>query len=212
MRERLLVLVAALLLSSATPPLPPRHVIYVHGRIVQEQESARPKHEQHGYYEFDAIAEAFRKRGFAVTAERRKKGTTVADGADHVVNQVRALLDKGVPPERITVIGASMGAAITQRVAARLQEPGVRFVVMGPCIATSFGAVASEEGRAPAGRILSIRDESDVPSSTCPAWSASSNSVSLQAKELVIDTGLGHGYLYRPLPEWVEPAVRWATD
>jgi hypothetical protein len=26
----------------------------------------------------------------------------------------------------------------------------------------------------------------------------------------VLDTGLGHGFLFRPVPEWVEPVVAWA--
>lgn len=30
------------------------------------------------------------------------------------------------------------------------------------------------------------------------------------ARELVLDTGLRHGFLYRPLPAWVEPVARWA--
>ncbi len=30
------------------------------------------------------------------------------------------------------------------------------------------------------------------------------------AREIVVHTGLGHGFLYRPLPEWLNPVVEWA--
>ena len=29
-------------------------------------------------------------------------------------------------------------------------------------------------------------------------------------KEIELNTGLKHGFLYKPLAEWVEPVVRWA--
>jgi hypothetical protein len=29
-------------------------------------------------------------------------------------------------------------------------------------------------------------------------------------REILLDTGLRHGFLYRPLREWVEPVVDWA--
>lgn len=48
-----------------------RHLIYLHGRIVQEQQSARPRHPQFGYDELEKILEAFRERGFDVSGEIR---------------------------------------------------------------------------------------------------------------------------------------------
>jgi hypothetical protein len=35
--------------------------------------------------------------------------------------------------------------------------------------------------------------------------------VPASVRELVLETGLRHGFLYRPLPEWVEPVVEWST-
>ena len=187
---------------SAAPP-PERHVIYLHGRIVQDQQVARPQHPEHGYYELDAIRAAFRERGFVVHSEIRPKGSSVGDGADRVVSQVRELLASGVPADRITVVGASMGAAIGLHTAARLQNRDVRFVLLGPCLSRNFPAVAKEEGKDPAGRILVIRDRSDVPD--CAPFDGN-------ATETVIDTGLRHGFLYRPLPEWLEPAAAWMLE
>jgi pimeloyl-ACP methyl ester carboxylesterase len=211
------VIIATLLAVGAAcgeerSPVASRHVIYLHGRIVQDQQSVRPRHPEHGYYEFNGIVEAFRKRGFIVTAEVRRKDATVTDAADAVVRQVRALLEARVSPERITVVGASMGAAIALRVSARLNEPRVRFAVIGPCISVNIPAVAAEEGAPLKGRLLSIREESDVPSSDCVKWSDKKNGMpGLHAQEIVVNTGLGHGFLYRPIPEWLEPVVNWAN-
>lgn len=212
MKRAVCALFAIAFLTCASAPPAPRHIIYLHGRIVQEQESARPVHPEHGPYELEAIAEAFRKRGFVVTADRRAKGTTVSDGADFVVKQVRALLDAGVPPERITVVGASMGSSIALRTAVRLQNPRLRFALISPCLSVNVRAVEEEERSYPAGRMLVVRDESDVPSATCPAWTNDPARTTFTARELVINTGRAHGFLYQPLPEWLEPVVAFANE
>ena len=97
--------------ATSSPPLP-RHLIYLHGRIVQEEQSPRPRHPEWGYYEFDAILDTFRQRGFVVHGEIRPKTATVSESADRVVTEVRELLASGVPPDHVTVVGASMGAYI----------------------------------------------------------------------------------------------------
>ena len=183
----------------------PRHLIYLHGRIVQDQQLARPRHADYGYYELDAIVTALRKRGFTVSSEIRPKGSSVDEGADDVVKRVRQMIEGGVDPDRITILGASMGAAIALRASARLQEPRVRFVLLGPCLATNIPAVSRSENAEPAGWILGVREESDIPSADC------AGEVREPSSEFVINTGLGHGFLYRPLDEWLEPAVEWAT-
>ena len=174
-------------------PAPPRHIIYLHGRIVQTQQSERPKSEEYGYYELEAIRETLRKRGFIVHSTIRPKATTVSSGADDVVRQVKELIDSGVPADRITVVGASMGAAITLAASERLKNPHVRFAVMGTCLASHQEKLV--------GKVLAIRESTDETSSPCKA----------DKRELVINTGLNHGFLYRPLPEWVDPVVAFAS-
>ncbi len=210
-----LMLVAALAFGAAgsgaeeTPR--PRHLIYLHGRIVQEQQSARPKHPQHGYYEMDQILRAFRDRGFVVSGEMRPKSASLVDSADRVVAQIRKLLGSGVPADHITVVGASMGGGIALLASARLQNPAVRFCILGACVTEGMARLVATEGKRPMGRILAVRESSDETTRGCPPWQDDpAAGSSLVVRELVLDTGLRHGFLYRPIPEWVNPVVEWA--
>jgi pimeloyl-ACP methyl ester carboxylesterase len=192
----------------------PRHLIYVHGRIIQEQQSARPRHPQYGYYELDRILETFRRQGFVVSGEMRPKQSSTSESADRVVAQVRSLLASGVPADRVTVVGASMGAEIAALASARLQNPGVRFCLLGFCLSENLRAIREEEGKEPAGRLLAIRERSDDTGPPCTPWGQNVKTgagAGIVAREIVIDTGLSHGFLYRPLPEWVDPVAEWAA-
>jgi len=204
------VLLAGSLPVATGDPAPPRHLIYLHGRIVQDQQSARPRHPRFGYYEMEAILAAFRNRGFAVSGEIRPKSASVGDSAGHVVAQVRRLLDSGVPADHVTVVGASMGAGIALVAAARLGEPGLRFAILGACLSQNVRTMTARGGTGPSGHVLSIREASDEMTEPCPSWKNDSGQPSLEAREIVLHTGLGHGFLYGPLREWVDPVVEWA--
>lgn len=188
-----------------------RHLIYLHGRIIQEEQSPRPKHPQYGYYELEQILGALRERGFVVSGEIRPKDASVGDSADRVVAQVQELLHSGVPADHITVVGASMGATITFLASARLQNGELRFCTLGACLSANVRSLVEEQGKGPMGHFLSIREASDDTGPPCPDWSADVTlSPGLDAREIVLHTGLSHGFFYRPIPEWVEPVVEWA--
>ncbi len=207
------VLLTGLATGAAVRPEHARYLIYLHGRIVQEQQSARPRHARFGHYELEKILDAFRRRGFIVNGEIRPKPAPVSDSADRVVEQIRQLLESGVPADRITVVGASMGAAVALLASARLQNPDVRFCVLGACLSESVRGLLVEEGKGPSGHLLSIREASDDSSGPCPPWKNDAGSRSrLFAREIVLNTGLSHGFLYRPLPEWVGPVAEWALE
>lgn len=206
-------LTAGLLLAAAPSPAPeaPRHLFYLHGRIVQQEQRARPVHPRFGAYELDAILDAFRGRGFVVHGGIRPKSSSVDAAAARVVVEIRGLLDAGVPAERIAVVGASMGAAIAIAAAAELGVPEVRYALLGACLSGSVADRAARGDKPPSGALLAIREKSDETSEPCPAWRDDGDTGrALRVRELVVDTGLAHGFLYRPLPEWFEPVVEWA--
>ncbi|MGE0639397.1 MAG: hypothetical protein AB7G12_07285 [Thermoanaerobaculia bacterium] len=197
-------------LAAPASPAPARHLIYLHGRIVQEQQSVRPVSPRFGPYELEAIRAAFRERGFELHSAIRPRGASVSESADRVVAEVRALLDAGIAPERITIVGASMGASIAFAASARLQNPDLRFAFLGACPLENVRAMREDEGRPPAGRLLVVHETSDDTQPPCAPWNPAELPPPSLLREVVLDTGLSHGFLFRPLPEWLEPVVDWA--
>lgn len=205
------VLVAGTARGLAADSGPRRHVIYLHGRIVQEEQTTRPRHPEYGHYELEKILAALRGQGFEVIGEIRPKPWSLRDSAEHVAGQVRQLLESGVPADRITIVGASMGASIALLASVRLGNPDLRFALIGACLSGNVRALRAEEGSPPSGRLLFIRESSDELSDPCPPLKEDPGALSpFVARELVIATGLRHGFLYRPLPEWLDPVVERA--
>ena len=61
------------------------------------------------------------------------------------------------------------------------------------------------------GNVRSIYDASDNGAGSCENIFKRSEGLS-RRRELKINLGLGHGFLYRPYKEWIEPAVEWAKQ
>ena len=59
------------------------------------------------------------------------------------------------------------------------------------------------------GNILSIYDEKDELAGTCEKFFKNSTGMN-RHKELKLKVGTGHGILYKPLKEWIDPVVQWA--
>lgn len=181
-----------------------RYVVYLHGRIVEEQ-GRRAVSPEFGAYQYDDIVAALAGHGVAVVGEVRPKGTDPKAAADHVGTEVRRLMDAGVPPANITVVGASKGALIAMLASTKLEDRDVGWVIMANC----NDSVTRDFGLALHGRVLSIYESSDDVGGTCAPLFAKSPAIAQHA-ELRLETGLRHGFLYRPLPEWVKPAIAWS--
>ena len=199
-----LSLLTACAQSTAAEPEPPRYLFYLHGRIVEDQgpQGVSPVH---GRYDYPGILATFRARGFEVVSEVRPRDTDVDAYADKVVGDVRALLARGVDPSHITIVGASKGSVIATLVSTRLGDRGVRYVLLAAC---SPWLIRTHDPRL-TGEVLSIYEESDELGRSCADVAARSPALS-RYQEVRLDTGLGHGIVYRPLAQWLEPTVRWA--
>ena len=183
-----------------------RYLFYLHGRIVEDK-GIRPVSEQHGVYEYEKIVETFRGAGFVVISEARAKGTDVGQYAAKVVAQIDALLKAGVPPRHVTVVGASKGSMIAMQVSSLLRQGDVNFVLIAGCGEQSLKNPELNLNC----RGLSIYDVSDQGAGTCEKLFARSAGLN-KRDELKLNLKLGHGFIYRPLKEWVEPAVAWAKQ
>ena len=181
-----------------------RYAIYLHGRIVEDQ-GIRPTDPRFGVYEYEDNLAALAEGGLQVISEVRLPNTDPVEYAHTLADQVQGLLDSGVPPGQITVVGVSKGGGIAILTASLLQNDQLQFVFLAGCAED----VLSDQGLTIAGRMLSIYEASDEMGISCqPLFSRSSRASVF--KEVRLETGLAHGEFYIPRQEWVDPTVKWA--
>ena len=206
--------------SAASPTLPEpvdakaRYLFYLHGAWIEEH-GLEAAHPEYGRYQYAEITRALGDHGFIVISEARLHTVDPADYVQGVARQVTALLDKGVPPRHITVIGHSKGAWMVLLLASTLHEPAIQFVVMAGCGKPGTPARGGYDQylatRAPSlqGRILSLYDRSDQLMATCEEAFAKASPAQIESREVVLDTGRGHGLFYAPDQRWIDPIVAW---
>jgi hypothetical protein len=179
------------------------YLIYIPGYIV-EPTNTRPVSPKFGVYEYEQILDAFKKNGFIVLSEPRKKDPDIEPYAKNVAEQIRGLLKSGVPAKHITIVGASQGSWIAMLTSTYLQNRDLNFVFIAACSADpAFLNLVNLHGN-----ILSIYERTDL-AQTCQDYRKDATGVN-DWKEVEVNTGLKHGFLFRPLKEWTEPTIAWA--
>lgn len=179
------------------------HVIYLHGRIV-ENAGPRPTDPRFGPYDYPGVLEALSARGAVVISAQRAPGTDVDEYAGTVVSRIERLVGRGVPPGNIVVVGFSKGGGIAMRVSSFLRRPEVGYVLLAAC---PHGAPAPPPLRL-TGRVLSVYESSDTLAGPCVSLSTRPEKPA-SFGEMAISTGTSHGAFYRPLPAWVDPVLDW---
>ena len=179
-----------------------RYVFYLHGQIVQDV-GPRPTHPQYGLYDYPLILETLAGHDLTVISERRKQGTDRQEYANAIVKQVDSLLDRGVEPERITVLGFSAGGIIAIYASSMLPDADTNFVIMASCSDWMYDAPDLRLN----GRVLSVYELSDFATS-CKELADRSPGLS-NYQDVAINTGKEHGAFYLPDDAWVLPVVDW---
>ncbi len=180
-----------------------RYLFYLHGLIVEEA-GIRPRSAEHGYYEYELILEALAGEGFVVISEAREKGTGIIAYAEKITAEVRKLLANGISPEAITIVGASKGGIISAYASTMLQEKKIHYVFL----ASLFEKCLKDENLKLYGKVLSIHDRSDKQSITPALFFQRSEGLG-QFAEIVVTLDIGHGLIYRPYREWLDPLLEW---
>lgn len=181
-----------------------RYLFYLHGRIVEQ--GRRPTHPLYGVYEYDQILDAFKQKDFVVISEQRKKDTDVEQYGKKIAEQVRRLLKAKVPPQNITVVGASQGSWMAMLASTYLANRKVNFVVVAACSADEgFLELVNLHGN-----VLSVYERSDLAGS-CQKYRTDATGLG-EYKEVELNTNLKHGFIYKPLKEWIDPTVAWAKS
>jgi dienelactone hydrolase len=182
-----------------------RYVIYSHGMIV-EGNDPKPISPKYGQYDFPAVKQAlFSGGGFNLIAYQRPKSLDDTY-ADTLKSWVRRLLDAGVKPSRITLVGFSRGAQLTALASSDLASVGINTALLAIC---EDGDVSQASGLMLGGNLLSIYETSDELG---PCGKLAARSRLKSFNEVAISTGKKHGAFFQPLPEWTRPLKAWITE
>ncbi len=185
-----------------------RYLFYLHAKIVEEQ-GVDGISQEFGKYEYKNILNTLSTAGFVVLSEPRPKNTNSEKYADKVVAQVDSLLKAKVTPEHITVVGASKGAWISIIVSSKLKNANINYVLMGIC---DDAYDYSLDMFKICGNVLSIYEKSDSLGGSCAKLISNNKDCISGTKELELNLGNGHGFLFKPYDEWINPVIAWAKQ
>ncbi len=183
-------------------------ISYQHGKIVESQ-GVNAISPTYGKYEYTKIIERFKKEGYGVIGTVREKDSDTEHRISRLTQQIDSLRIYGYKPENITLLGASKGAALTLYTSTRLSTTNVNIVVLGVCSEWTKKYFDDNDLQLH-GRIFSIYEVSDKWNQSCRLINYGTGIT--EFKELKINTNLQHGFLFKPLDEWVLPTIDWIEN
>jgi hypothetical protein len=217
-RSILFPLTSLLILAACNQPAKPvqtaevkkktdeNYIFFLHNKYIEEYGVDAP-HPEYGKAEYTTIIDRFKKDGFTVISEVRPSRTDVGVYAQKVNLQIDSLLKLGVPADYITVIGTSKGGYIAQFSSTYLNNPDVNYVFIGAFQESDIRNIPEINI---AGNILNIYEKSDEFGVSAVKRKISSINKVTRFKDLELNTGLKHGFLYHPMDEWIIPCEHWA--
>ena len=189
-----------------------RYLFYLHGKIIEDQGLPAVSPE-FGEYEYEAILGALEYAGMVVISELRPRDAVATTYAGRIKDQVSRLKEAGGPSGHITVLGASKGAYIAALASFLIKDRLLNFVLLGTCYPGMISEWKSSRMQL-YGNVLAIYDGAeDEYSGSCEELFQLSEGKGLgRHEQLVLHVGTGHGILYKPLDEWILPALEWASQ
>lgn len=182
------------------------YMFYLHGGVVtvKGDNAINDPVPQFGPYQYSRILDTLRAHGFYVISERRLPDIDDSIYVKKIAHQVDTLLQSKVPVRNIILVGASAGSDIVLRVSDRLKNPQMKYVIMGGCWPDLYKYYLDMEI---GGRFLSIIESSDSHG-TCAKIFEKRKQVK-DFHEIKLETGLDHGFIYKPYAAWIDPVVQW---
>jgi len=196
-------------ISSHLPHKPAKtekYVFYHHGAVVTVlgDNAINQAAPEWGPYEYSHILDSLQKRGCHVISEIHQQNVDDSVYVNKVVSQVDSLLKAGVPVKNILLVGASAGWNVTIHAADRLRNKALHYVIMGGCWPETYKDYSD---LLLYGHFLSIIEVTD-PHGTCVSLFETRKSLS-SYREIKLNTGLSHGFIYKGYKEWIDPILQW---
>lgn len=217
--KTIMVIVINIILTSSTaigqtisPSIPgkikksEKYLFYLHGGVVTVlgNNAISQSMPEWGPYEYLNILDSLRNRGFNVISENRKEGIDDTVYINKTVRQIDSLLRAGARRKNLVVVGASAGWNIAIYVASKLKNKKMKYVIMGGCWPDTYKDYLDIELY---GKFLSIIETTD-PHGTCHKIFERRRHLG-SYKEIKLNTGLSHGFIYKGHKEWIDPIVKW---
>ena len=182
-------------------------IFFLHNRFLEEHELDE-SHPEFGRTEYKEILSEFEKSGLKVISEKRNGNVNAREYAQGVVNQIDSLIYRGIKPNKITVIGTSKGGYIAQYVSTLANNPNLNFVFIASFRNSDIQNIPEINY---CGNILTIYEKSDSFGVSALERKKTSTCKIKHFKEIELNTKMGHGFLFKPLKEWIEPTIKWAN-
>lgn len=185
-----------------------QYIFFLHNKFLEDH-SFEEKHPKYGVAEYETILNKLKDKNTIIISEKRKTDTDPSAYAEKVKKQIDSLIKKGIPAGRITVVGTSQGGYIAQYVSYYEKNPQLKFVFIGASFKDD--SLEKDKNFRLYGRILSITEKSDdghVPMSYEQRFVRSHLK---DFKEIELNTGLNHGFLFKALNEWIAPTKDWIS-
>ncbi|WP_459212224.1 alpha/beta hydrolase [Aquimarina rhabdastrellae] len=184
-----------------------RFIFFLHNRFLETHE-LNEIHPEFGRTEYKEILAEFETSGLNVISEKRNGNVNAREYAIGIVNQIDSLIQSGVKANKITVVGTSKGGYIAQYVSTLANNPDLNFVFIA-CYRNSDIQNIPEINYC--GNILTIYDKSDPFGVSAIERKNNSTCHINNFKEIELNTGMRHGFLFKSLKVWIEPTIKWAN-
>ncbi|WBS74107.1 alpha/beta hydrolase [Elizabethkingia meningoseptica] len=191
---------------SAQDYSPKNYVFFLHNKFLEDHD-INDIHPKYGSAAYEAILQKLQNENTILISEKRLPNTDLKNYTKKVLFKIDSLHNTGVPYDHIAVVGTSKGGYIAQYVSNYAKNSKLKFVFIG----ASFKNDSMNQDREFQlyGNILSIIERTDTGAVALSKQQRYKNSNLKSFKEINVDTGLEHGFLFKALDEWIEPIIHW---
>jgi hypothetical protein len=184
-----------------------KHIIFLHNKFL-ETHTVKEAHLKYGKVQLNEIKHKFKKAGFSILINKRNSSVKSDSAVNQVIHQIDSI-HKINSKDTITVIGTSKGGYLAQMVSSKLKNPKINFVFIG-CFQESD--IKEYPNINFCGNILTIFEKTDPFGVSAIKRKQTSKLPIPNFKEVELNTGLNHGFLFQALDTWINPCIKWGSN